>query len=392
MPCAEWDRFATFVAFVTVAILASTAPGLTQSTGQEGEIVTRGVHLLDAPSVPPSGDQNGNSPSTTTNAPSLLTPSPPQSATAPAVAPVSPSAHSNAGQPLLMPSTQPQEDSANSAQPTASAPRASSNSSQPLLTPTTAAPGNSANSAQPLLTPTPEAATPPAVLVTPAPQPSSGAGADTAAARPMSPPPDSSEDIIEPAKLPTQPSMTAADNNHPAPPDLAKLTSSIKIPNSAGLSMQILPGADIAAGSPVSFAVSSKKPGYLIVLDVDAAGKIVQIFPNPMALLVPKGVRENANYLRAGKQMQIPDRDNPYAGFEFVASPPRGTAMVVALLSDRPVQLIDLPDVPTSSAGIAGTVDYLTKFASELRIPDTAGKERLQPANWSLDVELYAIR
>ena len=55
-------------------------------------------------------------------------------------------------------------------------------------------------------------------------------------------------------------------------------------------------------------------------------------------------------------------------GFEFVASPPLGSAMVVALLSDQPVQLIDLPDMPPSLVGQNSAVGFLSKLASELRI------------------------
>ena len=86
--------------------------------------------------------------------------------------------------------------------------------------------------------------------------------------------------------------------------------SEMKIPNAAGLSMQILPGPDIVAGSQVSFQISSKKAGYLILVDVDATGKLVQIYPNPMSLMGPSGVREQSNYLRPGKALQIPDRQS----------------------------------------------------------------------------------
>ena len=73
--------------------------------------------------------------------------------------------------------------------------------------------------------------------------------------------------------------------------DLEALSNGMKIPNAAGLSMQILPGRDIVAGSQVSFQISSKKAGYLILVDVDATGKLVQIYPNPMSLMGPSGVQ-----------------------------------------------------------------------------------------------------
>lgn len=176
------------------------------------------------------------------------------------------------------------------------------------------------------------------------------------------------------------------------PQNPAMLSSETKIPNAAGLSMRILPGANIAIGTEVSFQVSSHKAGYLILIDVDASGKLVQIYPNPMSLLAPGGVRENSNYLRHGGALQIPDRQNPYSGFELIASPPAGTAMVVALLSERPVQLVDLPDVPSSLLGSASMADYLTKIANELRIPNKTGNDPLQEAHWSFDVKFYVIR
>ena len=98
------------------------------------------------------------------------------------------------------------------------------------------------------------------------------------------------------------------------------------------ISMQILPGTDIAAGSQVSFQVSSKKAGYLILVDVDATGKLVQIFPNPMSLMGPNGVREKSNFIQPGKVLRIPDLGSSYSGFEFIASPPLGTAMVLSLI------------------------------------------------------------
>jgi len=65
---------------------------------------------------------------------------------------------------------------------------------------------------------------------------------------------------------------------------------------------------------------------------------------------------------------------------------------VVAILSDRPVQRVDLPDVPGSLAGSATAVDYLTKLANELRIPDANGNGRLEDPHWSFDAKFYAIR
>ncbi len=239
--------------------------------------------------------------------------------------------------------------------------------------------------APPPVPPTVSTATPVPALLTPA----------------VKPPPSEVPAPVAPADVPTAlrpvPNNFAnAPNNPDSGPrptqDLEALSNGMKIPNAAGLSMQILPGPDIVAGSQVSFQISSKKAGYLILVDVDATGKLVQIYPNPMSLMAPSGVKEQSNYLRPGKALQIPDRQSPYSGFEFVASPPTGTAMVIALLSDRPVQLVDLPDVPISLVGSVSAVEYLSKHANELRIPNEGGKDRFEEEHWSFDVKFYAIR
>jgi hypothetical protein len=164
----------------------------------------------------------------------------------------------------------------------------------------------------------------------------------------------------------------------------------IKIPNSAGLSLQILSASVVSPGDPLSFRISSKKPGYLILIDVDAAGKLVQIYPSAISI-VEQGAEESANRLEPSKVLQVPDPNSPQTAVEVVASAPSGVALVIAMLSERPVQLVDLPDVPTSLVGGAGMVDYLTKLASELRIAKNGGKD-LDPTHWSFDAKFYSIR
>jgi hypothetical protein len=66
--------------------------------------------------------------------------------------------------------------------------------------------------------------------------------------------------------------------------------------------------------------------------------------------------------------------------------------MVVAILSDRPVQLVDLPDIPTSLIGQAGALSFLSKMANELRVPPADGDGPLSEPKWSLNGKFYAIQ
>jgi hypothetical protein len=357
-------RFWGVVAGATALVLAAAdfAPA---QTDQDDNNNARGVRIIDSPTPPPppgSPSQVLKAPDVGTANPPLLTPAVPSPAAA-APPPDSPSQVlkapdvGTANPPLLTPAVPSPAAAAPPPDSPSQIKKSSDVNSPPLLTPV--APSLSTTIQPPV----------------PATQPSAGAPSTS---------PESNNFANVPSNLDV--------GDRPTQLNLETLTSGIKLPNSAGLSMQMLPGPDIAAGSRVSFQISSKKPGYLILVDVDATGKLIQIYPNPMSLMVPSGVREKSNFIQPGKALQIPDSKSAYSGFEFVASPPLGTAMVVALFSDRPVQLVDLPDVPSSLVGRASAVDYLSKLANQLRIPSVTGNDRLDDAHWSFDVKFYSIR
>jgi Domain of unknown function (DUF4384) len=197
------------------------------------------------------------------------------------------------------------------------------------------------------------------------------------------------------ARVPPSPVSDArqgqSDDGIPPQPANDRPETRIKVANAAGLSVEISPDAEIAIGTTVSFRISTRKEGYLLLLDVDATGKLTQIYPNPMSLMSAPGGRQRSNLVKPGKPVLIPDPTDAHAGFEFVASPPHGTAMVVALLSDRAVQMIDLPDLPANLVGQADALGHLSNMARELRIP-SADAGRLQEARWSLDAKFYSVR
>lgn len=62
---------------------------------------------------------------------------------------------------------------------------------------------------------------------------------------------------------------------------------------------------------------------------------------------------------------------------------------MVAILSERRVQLLDLPDLPRKLQGQAEALSYLSAWTSELRVPDSG---KLVTNNWSFDVKSYSIK
>jgi hypothetical protein len=214
-----------------------------------------------------------------------------------------------------------------------------------------------------------------AIILEPAPGPKEG---ENAPPRSVTIIPDTAAPAIAPA--------TPAPDLSPA--RLEILNSTVKVENPAGVSLALLPGPEVAAGSKMGFRIATHRSGYLILLDVDAAGKLTQIFPNTAT--VTRGVRDASNRIRPGRVLTIPQLGGPYANFEFVAELPAGIAMAVAMLSDRPVQVVDLPDAPPPAFAPADALKYVRDQARTLKIPGHDGNLE-QPA-WSIDGKFYIIK
>jgi hypothetical protein len=227
--------------------------------------------------------------------------------------------------------------------------------------------------------PSPSAALPPATLapaqdVPPAPAQST-----------RSPPTENG--ILTPATAPPAAAPPAAVTapSSPAPVDLG----TAKVANSAEVSVEMMPGQTVSIGSRVSFRVSSKKAGYLVLVDVDATGHLTQIYPSTAALV--RTSRPNGNYIKPGGTLTVPLATDPYAGaVQYVVTPPNGQAMIVAILSAQPVQILDLPDVPPDIKDQLGMLAFLSKWTSELRIPDDSSQ--LREARWSFNAKSYTIQ
>src|SRR4051812_9963954 len=205
----------------------------------------------------------------------------------------------------------------------------------------------------------------------PGPQPATSAAppapaADQPPAQPAPPllSPDGEGRIPGPANAPAAPAGPAVVVAPAGPADL----DTSKLANPAEVSVEMMPGQTVSVGSRVSFRVSSKKAGYLVLIDVDPAGKLAQLYPNTASLV--RTARANGNYIKPGGTLTIPVPTDPYAGaVQYIVSAPAGEAMVVAILSAQPVQIVDLPDVPADIKDRAGMLAFLSRWTSELRIP-----------------------
>jgi hypothetical protein len=174
-----------------------------------------------------------------------------------------------------------------------------------------------------------------------------------------------------------------------SPAQLEHLNATVKVENPAGVSIDLIPRLEVAAGSRIGFHVTTKKAGYLVLLGVDPGGKLTQIFPDPAE--ATHGLRDSTNFVRPGRPLTLPQVGTSYAGVKFVADRSPGVAMVVALLSERPLQVVDLPDTPPPGFAPDQALRYVRDQARTLKAPNPKNGELEQP-NWSIDGRFYLIK
>ena len=167
--------------------------------------------------------------------------------------------------------------------------------------------------------------------------------------------------------------------------------NTLKSDNEAGVSIDVLPDTSVSIGDKVAMRVSTKKPGYLILVDIDSSGKLTQLYPNKRSMGLKSTASSGDNRLDPAHPVTVPDARNPYTGFEYVVEGPAGVGMVVAILSDKPIEVLDLPDIPTPLVGQRAAFNYVYDLARSLRIVGE-GEEGGTPGKWSFDSKFYKIR
>ena len=159
--------------------------------------------------------------------------------------------------------------------------------------------------------------------------------------------------------------------------------------NTAGLAVDFVQGTHLKVGQAAQFRVTTQKPGYLVLLDVAADGKVTQVFPNALSLSSPTGGRKGSNRVTPGRPLLVPNPKNPYEHFAWEIEPPAGEGRLIAILSKDPLRSVSVPEKPTT-LDTSASGDLVARIAEELlREPMIAG--RVQKRDWSLVQTPYHI-
>ena len=132
-----------------------------------------------------------------------------------------------------------------------------------------------------------------------------------------------------------------------------------------GVNLRIRQGTRLEVGSELEVVVTSPRDGQLVLLDIDAAGDMVQIFPNEFSLASGIPV-----HVRAGEEKHVP-QGGPDQSFRLRVSPPVGLGMLVAVVSDETSQVDALTSRHKDLSVVEHPKAYLVELAEALR----AGEE-----------------
>ena len=144
--------------------------------------------------------------------------------------------------------------------------------------------------------------------------------------------------------------------------------------------LSVEPGSTLRLGTEIDIVVESDRAGYLYVLDIDAAGKLVQIFPNQESLRA--GV---SSQIRAGQRVSLPGEG---VGFRFRTVPPSGRGLLLAVVSDRNERLGDLAGRHKDLAVVPSPEAYLVEVGEALR---AGRREQPNGSGWSIASLEYEI-
>ena len=139
----------------------------------------------------------------------------------------------------------------------------------------------------------------------------------------------------------------------------ARLAERLASHRSQGVRLHVEPGRKLKVGTRFRIVVESDRGGRLVLLDIDAAGRMVQLSPSTIARR--SGVPDRID---AGTPISLP---GARAGAPLRAAPPTGRSTLLAVVSEDTPQLHDLVSRHLDLAGIRHPGAYLVEMSEVLR-------------------------
>ena len=148
----------------------------------------------------------------------------------------------------------------------------------------------------------------------------------------------------------------------PDPSPAAVADAALGHDNAAGVRLEMLPSPRVRLDETMKLRVHSGRSGHLLLVDVNAAGDVVPLFPNKFT----EGFGARTN-ITAGLPVVIP---NPSYGFSgFRAREPVGKGTLFAVVTEDPVSFDGLVSADRGFEPVADAPRWLLKIGERLREP-----------------------
>lgn len=152
--------------------------------------------------------------------------------------------------------------------------------------------------------------------------------------------------------------------------------------NDADVQIKINVGRTLKLGQEFRISVTAKKPGELILLDVNSKGEVTQLIPNDIML---QNGRDRE--IVPGRRITIPD---DYYGFAFAAGKPLGRGKLLAIVTEDDVKVDQLLAANRAIAVVPNSDEFLGDLASTLLEVHRKDKKN-RAVRWSLGALEYEI-
>lgn len=150
------------------------------------------------------------------------------------------------------------------------------------------------------------------------------------------------------------------------------------------VAVEMFPGRRIRIGEEVSLRLASSVDGHLTLLDLNAAGDLVLLFPTAEDIRRGKSGR-----IRAGASMTVPDLSY---GVAFEAAEPVGRGTLIAIVTEDLVEFGDLLDGHRAFEPMGNGLAFAGAVSERLRKVWTGDPQANRSARWAIGYLRYEIR
>ena len=149
------------------------------------------------------------------------------------------------------------------------------------------------------------------------------------------------------------------------------------------IAVEIHPSNQHRIGDEVTFKLTSAMDGYLTLLDLNADGELVLLFPTEEDTRRGKSGR-----IRANQPLHVPDKSY---GFSFEAQAPTGQGQLIAVVTEDHVDLSDLLERHGDLESIEDPVRFVKSISGRLHAVWTKEEEKNRGARWAVGYTDYQI-